>query len=225
VTRKYVQTQRFDEGAIVRITLNRPDARNAQNRGMLVELGAAFDEAEADDAVRVIILAGAGPLFTAGHDLGSRVDIAERTPGSDQHPTFTSHGATRSGAEKRMLQEWHFYFQNTLRWRNLRKITIAQVQGTVYAAGLMLMWCCDLIVAAEGARFADVVGTRLGMCGIEYFAHRARLRSLCLPETASARRKPTSWEWSQRSFRTPSWKNGPWNSRGVSQPCRRWLHC
>ena len=70
-----------------------------------------------------------------------------------------------------MLQEWHYYFQNTLRWRNLRKITIAQVQGTVFAAGLMLMWACDLIVAAENAYFADVVGTRLGMCGVEYFGH------------------------------------------------------
>ena len=70
-----------------------------------------------------------------------------------------------------MLQEWHYFFQNTLRWRNLRKITIAQVQGTVYAAGLMLMWACDLIVAADDTSFADVVGTRLGMCGVEYFAH------------------------------------------------------
>ena len=70
-----------------------------------------------------------------------------------------------------MLQEWHYFFQNTLRWRNLRKITIAQVHGSVYSAGLMLMWACDLIVAAEGTIFADVVGTRLGMCGIEYFAH------------------------------------------------------
>ncbi|MSX68241.1 MAG: enoyl-CoA hydratase, partial [Actinobacteria bacterium] len=66
---------------------------------------------------------------------------------------------------------WHYYFQNTLRWRNLRKITIAQVQGTVFAAGLMLMWACDLIVGAEDAYFADVVGTRLGMCGVEYFGH------------------------------------------------------
>jgi enoyl-CoA hydratase len=168
---KYVVTEAFDEGAIVRITLNRPEARNAQNRGMLVELGAAFEEAEADDRVRVVILAGAGPIFSAGHDLGSKADVAERTPGPQQHPTFTSHGATRVGAESRMLQEWHFYFQNTLRWRNLRKITIAEVQGTVFAAGLMLMWCCDLIVAADNAKFADVVGTRLGMCGIEYFAH------------------------------------------------------
>ncbi len=80
-------------------------------------------------------------------------------------------GGTRKGAESRMLQEWHYYFENTLRWRNLRKITVAQVQGTVYAAGLMLMWACDLIVAADNVYFADVVGTRLGMCGVEYFGH------------------------------------------------------
>ena len=70
-----------------------------------------------------------------------------------------------------MLQEWHYFFENTRRWRSLRKITIAQVHGPVYAAGLMLMWACDLIVAAVGTTFADVVGTRLGMCGVEYFAH------------------------------------------------------
>src|SRR6266571_3960526 len=70
-----------------------------------------------------------------------------------------------------MLQEWHYFFENTRRWRNLRKITIASVQGAVYAAGLMLMWACDLIVAADDVSFADVVGTRLGMCGVEYFAH------------------------------------------------------
>jgi len=51
------------------------------------------------------------------------------------------------------------------------KITVAQVHGDVYAAALMLMWACDLIVASENTTFADVVGTRLGMCGVEYFAH------------------------------------------------------
>jgi enoyl-CoA hydratase len=80
-------------------------------------------------------------------------------------------GGSREGAEARMLQEWHYFFKNTLRWRDLKKITIAQVHGKVYAAGLMLMWACDLIVAAEDTLFADVVGTRLGMCGVEYFAH------------------------------------------------------
>jgi enoyl-CoA hydratase len=171
VAAKYITYETLDEGKIARITLNRVDARNAQNRGLLVELGDAFLQAEADDQVRVVILAGSGPLFSSGHDLGSKDAIAERTPGPDFHPSYGSNGGTRKGAEARMLQEWHYFFQNTLRWRNLRKITVAQVQGSVYAAGLMLMWCCDLIVAADNARFADVVGTRLGMCGLEYFAH------------------------------------------------------
>jgi len=70
-----------------------------------------------------------------------------------------------------MLQEWHYFFENTRRWRNLRKIMIGQAHGDVYAAGLMLLWACDLIVCDESTRFADVVGSRLGMCGVEYFAH------------------------------------------------------
>lgn len=171
MTRKYIDYETFDEGRIARITLNRVQSRNAQSRGLLVELGDAFLEAEADDNVRVVILAGAGPMFSSGHDLGSKESIAERTPGPDFHPSYAIHGGTKVGAENRMLQEWHYFFENTLRWRNLRKVTIAQVHGTVYAAGLMLMWCCDLIVAADDAVFADVVGTRLGMCGLEYFAH------------------------------------------------------
>ena len=164
---EFVKYEELEEGRIVRILLDRPDTRNAQNRGMLVELDDAFREAEKDDTVRVVILGGTGPLFSSGHDMGSAKMIEEQT----SHPTSKIDGATRQGAENRMLQEWHYFFQNTLRWRNLRKITVAQVQGTVYAAGLMLMWACDLIVAAENAFFADVVGTRLGMCGIEYFGH------------------------------------------------------
>ena len=163
----YVSYEPLDEGRIVRIMLNRPEARNAQNRGMLVELDEAMRAAEADDEVRVIILGGVGPLFSSGHDMGSKVAQEER----GTHPSTKIDGATRQGTESLMIQEWHYYFSNTLRWRNLRKITIAQVHGTVYAAGLMLMWACDLIVAADNAYFADVVGTRLGMCGVEYFAH------------------------------------------------------
>jgi enoyl-CoA hydratase len=161
----------LDDGQIVRIMLNRPEARNAQNRGMLVELDDAFLRAEADDDVRVVILGGVGPLFSSGHDMGSKVSMAEILPGPDQHPTRRINGATRKGAESLMLQEWHYFFENTRRWRNLRKITIGQAHGDVYAAALMLLWACDLIVAADDTRFADVVGTRLGMCGVEYFAH------------------------------------------------------
>ena len=168
---KFVTYESFDDGKIVRINLNRPESRNAQNRGMLVELDQAFGEAEADDTVRVVILGGAGPMFSSGHDMGSKVSLEEYGPGPNQHPTRSINGGTRLAAENRMLQEWHYFFDNTRRWRDLRKITIAQVHGDVYAAGLMLMWACDLIVGAEDVRFADVVGTRLGMCGVEYFAH------------------------------------------------------
>ncbi|HMG40328.1 MAG TPA: enoyl-CoA hydratase [Acidimicrobiales bacterium] len=168
---KFLKYESFDEGRIVRILLNRPESRNAQNRGMLVELDEAFLAAEADDEVRVVILGGEGLMFSSGHDMGSKVSLEEYAPGPNQHPTRTINGGTREGAENRMLQEWHYFFQNTLRWRNLRKITIAQVHGDVYAAGLMLMWACDLIVGSEEVRFADVVGTRLGMCGVEYFGH------------------------------------------------------
>jgi len=168
---KYVTYETLDEGTIARIMLNRPGQRNAQHRGLLVDLNDAFLEAEADDQVRVVILGGAGPMFSSGHDMGSKEMQAERRGGPDEHPTTVTNGGTRLGSENLMLQEWHYFFQNTLRWRNLRKITVAQVHGTVYAAGLMLMWACDLIVAADNVRFADVVGTRLGMCGVEYFAH------------------------------------------------------
>jgi enoyl-CoA hydratase len=167
---RYLLVERFDEGRIVRIMLNRPETRNAQNRGLLVELNEAFLAAEADDDVRVVILGATGPMFSSGHDM-SRTTYQAEIAGPDAHPTYAINGGTRDGAEFRMLQEWHYFFENTRRWRNLRKITIAQVNGTVLAAGLMLAWACDLIVASDDALFADVVGTRLGMCGVEYFAH------------------------------------------------------
>src|ERR1700684_4590805 len=168
---RYIRYELLDDGLIARITLDRPRTRNAQNRGLLVELNEAVLRAEADDTVRVFILCGPGPLSSSGHDMGSREALEERQPGPNQHPSVTTNGGTRLGAESRMLQEWHYFFENTRRWRNLRKITIAQVHGSVYAAGLMLMWACDLIVAGDTTTFADVVGHRLGMCGVEYFAH------------------------------------------------------
>jgi enoyl-CoA hydratase len=167
----YIGYEVIEDGRIAVITLDRPKQRNAQNRGMLVELGTAFELAEEDDTVRVVILRGAGPCFSAGHDLGSSDDVRERSTGAGQHPTYQCNGGTLTGADARHRQEWHYFFQNTKRWRNLRKITIAEVHGLVLSAGLMLTWCCDLIVAAEDTIFADVVGTRLGMCGVEYFGH------------------------------------------------------
>jgi enoyl-CoA hydratase len=168
---RFITYELLDEGRIARVTMNRPRYRNAQSRTMLVELNDAFLAAERDDAVRVVIFAGAGEVFSSGHDMGTPDRAAERAPGPGMHPSFIGDGNSRDGAEKRMLGEWHHFFQNTLRWRNLRKITIAQMQGTSYAAGLMLAWACDLITASDDAAFVDPVGVRLGMCGVEYFAH------------------------------------------------------
>lgn len=168
---KFLTVESFDDGAIRRIYMNRPETRNAQNRGLLVELDQAMAEAEADDAVRVVILGGVGPSFSSGHDLGSPDAIAERSDGPGRHPTTLAYGGTLTSLEQRYRQEWHFFFNNTMRWRNLRKIVIGQVQGKAFAAGLMVAWSCDLLVAAEDAEFADVVACRLGMCAVEYFAH------------------------------------------------------
>jgi enoyl-CoA hydratase len=168
---EFVTYETLDDGRVARIWLNRPEAHNAQNRGLLVQLDEAFLRAEADDEVRVIILGARGKNFSAGHDLGSEVSMAEYQPGPDQHPSFRDRGATREGVEKLYLQEYHYFFDNTRRWRDLRKITIAQVQGNAISAALMLIWACDLIVAADNAKFSDVVGVRLGMPGVEYYAH------------------------------------------------------
>src|ERR1017187_7213681 len=81
---EFVKYESLEGGRIVRILLNRPDTRNAQNRGMLVDLDDAFRTAEKDDEVRVVILGGVGPLFSSGHDMGSKLSQAER----ETHPSF-----------------------------------------------------------------------------------------------------------------------------------------
>jgi enoyl-CoA hydratase len=191
-TYKFLTTETLDDGRIARVMFNRPETRNAQNRGMLVELDDAFRLAEADDAVRVILFGGHGPVFSSGHDVGSKVGTAEREPGPDQHPTYSSHGGSLESGEKRYLQEWHFFLDNTLRWRNLRKVTICQLQGPAYLAAAMVAWACDFIVCAENAEFGDMAATRFGNDHVEYFAHpwemgiRRTKQFLMLGETIGA---------------------------------------
>jgi enoyl-CoA hydratase len=68
------------------------------------------------------------------------------------------------------VREAELYLGMCRRWRELPKPTIAMVQGACVAGGLMLAWCCDLIVASDDAFFADPV-VRMGIPGVEYFAH------------------------------------------------------
>ena len=158
------------EQAIARITLNRVDKHNAQDTRLLYELNAAFDRAAQDAAVKVIILASNGKNFSAGHDLSG---IGDRDGVHADFPQITT--ASRplqkaKGAEGRIAAEEEHYLGFCERWRNIQKVTIAQVQGKCIAAGLMLAWPCDLITASDDAQFSDVT-VALGICGVEYFGH------------------------------------------------------
>jgi enoyl-CoA hydratase len=150
------------------VTLNRPDYRNAQNSVVTYALDAAFQRAVEDDDVKVIVLAGNGPHFSAGHDLG--------TPGRDHHVEYENKATMwwdhvdKPGGDQRFAREMEVYLGMCRRWREIPKPTIAMVQGACIAGGLMLAWVCDMIVAADDAFFSDPV-VRMGIPGVEYFAH------------------------------------------------------
>ena len=147
-------------GPVLKITTNRPDVLNAQSQILLEELDDAFNAAVDDKDVRVIILAGAGKHFSAGHDLGSPQEIEDqkRTP---LEPGFR-------GEYRRI---WERFFENTMRWRDLPKPTIAQVQGYCIMGGMMIASACDIIVASEDAQFADrAVHRWQGGAHIQYFS-------------------------------------------------------
>lgn len=145
------------------LTLNRPEQRNAQNAALLKELDEAFDRAVADKAVRVIVLQAKGKHFSAGHDLS---DEAQNGPSWDT--MFDD--VDENGLLEMYKWELGHFFGYSRKWRDLPKPTIAAVQGACIAAGLMLAWPCDLIVAADDARFSDPV-VRMGIAGVEYQAH------------------------------------------------------
>ncbi|MFC1413751.1 enoyl-CoA hydratase [Streptacidiphilus sp. N1-12] len=156
------------QGPVALVTMNRPDYRNAQNSAMTYALDRAFYRAADDPEVKVVVLRGAGPHFSAGHDIG--------TPERDAHLPFDRTASLwwdhsdRQGAESRYARESEVYLGMCRRWRELPKPVIASVHGACVAGGLMLAWICDLIVASEDAFFADPV-VRMGIPGVEYFAH------------------------------------------------------
>jgi enoyl-CoA hydratase len=153
---------------VATVTMNRPRYRNAQNAKLTYALDDAYNKAIGDDAVRVIILAGEGSHFSAGHDIG--------TPGRDIEGPFERRATNwydhvdRPGAEGTFVREQELFLGMCRRWREIPKPTIARVHGACVAGALMLAWCCDLIIASDDAFFADPV-LRMGIPGVEYFAH------------------------------------------------------
>lgn len=153
-------------GNLAMITLERPGVHNAQNGALLYALEAVFYEFAQDDDLAVAVLQGRGPSFSAGHDIG---------PGADRDVSFSrwsmwpDHvGKTR--IEGRLARECELYLGLCRRWREIPKPTIAMVRGACVAGGLGLAWCCDLVVAAENAFFADPT-VAMGVPGMEYFVH------------------------------------------------------
>jgi enoyl-CoA hydratase/carnithine racemase len=129
------------EGGVLRLTLNRPRARNALSLGLMRALIEALARAAKDPRVRVVVIAGAGPAFCAGHDLREiRADPRRET----------------------YEQVFALCSELMLTITRLPKPVIAEIQGVATAAGCQLVATCDLAVAADDARFATP-GVSIGL--------------------------------------------------------------
>jgi 2-(1,2-epoxy-1,2-dihydrophenyl)acetyl-CoA isomerase len=122
-------------GAELRITLNRPDALNAWDKQLGSELLAAVQEAADDDAVRAVVITGAGRAFSSGADLRAGFD-----PTPEGHPDVGS-----------VLRERYHPIITAV--RRMPKPVLAAVNGPAVGIGCSLALCCDLIVARESAYF------------------------------------------------------------------------
>ena len=132
---------REDAEGVVTLTLNRPGARNALSRPLMAALMEALAEAEAEPEARVVVIAGSGPGFCAGHDLRE----VRANPGRAAYEALFSECSALM-----------------LRIRSLRLPVIARVHGVATAAGCQLAATCDLAVADPGARFATP-GVNIGL--------------------------------------------------------------
>lgn len=159
-------------GPVCRLTLNRPDKRNALSKELLAEMETALTRLRQDPQVRVIVLAARGPVFCSGHDLKEMVGRSQQ----EYHELFAA-------CSRVMLQ-----------LRQLPQPVIARVHGMATAAGCQLVAACDLAVAAEEATFATP-GVKIGLfCStpmvplVRVIAPRAAMEMLLTGRPISARR-------------------------------------
>ncbi|MEM9494533.1 MAG: enoyl-CoA hydratase [Pseudomonadota bacterium] len=154
-------------GGVAKLTLNRVDARNAQDTHMLYAIHDAFERAAHDADVKVIVLCANGPHFSAGNDLREKDDVqnlaAHKTVGM-----WSDFAAP--GQEGMMAREKEVYFGFAERIRAIPKPTIAAVQGKCISGGLLVVWPCDIIIASDDATFQDNTAI-MGIPGVEWFAH------------------------------------------------------
>jgi enoyl-CoA hydratase/carnithine racemase len=125
-------------GAVLRISLNRPQARNALSSALMGELASHLEAVAADTSVRVVILAAEGNVYSSGHDLKEMQ--ARRAEGDKGAASFAA-----------LFHQCSALMQQIVA---LPKPVIAEVQGTATAAGCQLVASCDLAIVSEAARFA-----------------------------------------------------------------------
>ncbi|MDO8687848.1 MAG: enoyl-CoA hydratase [Dehalococcoidales bacterium] len=140
------------EPGIVKIMMNRPEKRNAQDALMLSEMTDAFINADLDEDVRVIIFGGVGRDFSAGHDMSGTGEKAHE--GTVMRRALDT---KMTGVEMRLKREDYVFLNQGLDMRNVSKPTIAMVQGNCIAGALMDCAMMDLIVASDDAMFIDPV--------------------------------------------------------------------
>ncbi len=140
VTTPYTSIQAETAGSVGIVTLNRPEKRNALSLEVMRELIAAFEAFGADRGVKVVILRGIGPAFSAGHDLREMLQ--------------------RSVEEYRATFDVCVRLMETI--QTIPQPVIAEVAGIATAAGCQLVATCDLAVASSAAKFATP-GVKIGL--------------------------------------------------------------
>ncbi|MCP5433449.1 MAG: enoyl-CoA hydratase/isomerase family protein [Alphaproteobacteria bacterium] len=138
----YQQIEYETRGRVAIVRLNRPHVFNAQSRVLREEMDAAFDVACADPGIGSIVLMGAGKHFSAGHDIGTAEELADQKA-----------RPYAPGPYGEVDRSWDLNCENSLRWRNLPKPTVAMVQGYCMFGGFIIATAMDLIVASDDALF------------------------------------------------------------------------
>ena len=139
------------------VTINRPDKKNAMTGAMLDQLMAAYDQAEADDDVRVVVLTGAGDDFSAGHDL------------SEVGHEYGQRQLDKDGKQRVRLQHDKMYIGRFKRVYESLKPTLSLVKGYTLGAGLYLCEASDLVIGADTLRIGHPE-QKMGLSGAAYFA-------------------------------------------------------
>jgi len=171
----------YRPGKVARIILNRPHYYNAQSRLMREEMDDAFVRAAEDDAVGAIVLSGEGKHFSAGHDVGTPEEMAEQEE-------LGLH-STRLGRYK---QTRAICLENSLRWRNVPKPTIAMVHGYCIFGGWIFAAAMDVLFASEDALFLP--------SHVQYFSMPWDIGPRKTKEILFEHRFMTAWEAYQHGF-------------------------